>query len=41
MHALFEEKYAQGKVVGWDDNEPIDESNTEYCKFCKKLYINN
>lgn len=31
----------QGKAVGWDDTEHIDENNIQYCQYCKKLYLNN
>jgi splicing factor 3A subunit 3 len=24
VHSLFEERYVQGKIAGWDDNEPIN-----------------
>ena len=28
-------------MIGWDDNEHVDEDKFQYCHYCKKLYINN
>lgn len=42
FQSTFEEKYSQGKLIGWDThNEHIDESKAEYCVSCKKLFITN
>lgn len=40
---LFQEKYSQGKVLGWEETQVghIDESKTEYCQYCRKIFITN
>jgi splicing factor 3A subunit 3 len=42
IRRTFEEKYPQGKIIGWDPNsEHVDEDQAEYCSTCNKLFISN